>query len=111
MAIVDERPRGCAAEPVGTASDKDARHQFFLLAVLDGPKRWSDQLRPDHDLDGLTLVHGTVAVRNAVEPNRAVEDAAGLDAPLEHVRQQLLDVGAHRRGTAADDDVLVKERL
>src|SRR3954453_24017116 len=105
MAIVNERPRGCAAEPVGTASDKDARHQFSPYRSSGGPKRWSDQLRPDHDLDGLTLIHGSVAVRNAVEPNRAVEDAAGLNAPLEHVRQQLLDVGAHGRGTAADDNV------
>ena len=39
-----------------------------------------------------------------------VEDAAGVDAAFEHVRQQLLDVGAGRRGAAADGDV-VEERL
>jgi hypothetical protein len=52
----------------------------------------------DLELEDLALVHRAVAVRHIVERTAAVEDAAGLDPPLEHVGQQPLDVGAYRCG-------------
>src|SRR5205823_6288507 len=56
------------------------------------------------------LVHQPVALGYLAEGAGSVEDASRLDATLEHVREQLLDVGARRRGAAADRDVVV-ERL
>src|SRR5581483_3756283 len=64
----------------------------------------------DEELDRLALVHRAVAVRHVLERAGAVEDAAGLDPPLEDVRQELLDVGAGRGGAAGDRDVVVEGR-
>src|SRR3954447_3532847 len=64
-----------------------------------------------HHLDRLAVVHGAVALGNALKIDRAVEDPTRLNAAFEDVWQQFLDIGAHRRGTAADDDVLVEKRL
>src|SRR5215218_3871561 len=59
----------------------------------------------DQDLDRLALVHRPVAVGHPADVRDPVEDAAGLDPSVEDVREQLLDVGAQRRGPAADGDV------
>src|SRR5204862_257478 len=64
----------------------------------------------DLELEDFALVHQPVALGHLVERAGSVEDAARLDASFEHVREQLLDVGAHRRRAAADRDVVV-ERL
>src|SRR5205823_10572430 len=65
----------------------------------------------DHDLECLAFVHRAVAVGDLVEADDPVEDAARIDAAFEDIRQQLLDVGAHRRGAAAHADVVVEGRL
>jgi hypothetical protein len=45
------------------------------------------------------------SVRDAVQADAAVEHAAGVDAALKHVRQQLVEIRADRRRAAADRDV------
>src|SRR5439155_11756513 len=60
----------------------------------------------DQELDRLAVVHGPIAVRDFVERAGAVEDEARLDLAFEDVGQQLFDVGADRRGAAAQGDVL-----
>src|SRR5215210_279115 len=65
---------------------------------------------PHHYLDRLAIVHRPVAVGHPVEAHDTVEDAAGLDPALQHVRQELLYVGAHRRGPAAHGDVAEERR-
>src|SRR5213592_1526448 len=60
----------------------------------------------DHHLDRLSIGHGSIAVRHPIELDGAVEDATGLDRPVEDVRQELVHVGADRRGTACDPDVV-----
>ena len=52
------------------------------------------RLELDEHLERLALVHRPVAVGHVVERADAIEDAAGLDLPLENVRQQFLDVRA-----------------
>ena len=55
--------------------------------------------RLHHHLDRFTFVHGTIAVRHAVETDDAIEHAAGLDTAGKHVRQEfgpelvVLDIG------------------
>jgi Zinc-binding dehydrogenase len=101
-----------AREPVGRALlslDATARDLQFRLApfVLLGGTAWS---RRDHHLDRLAVGHRAVAVRDAVEADGPVQHLAGVDQALEDVGQQLLDVVADRRGTAADDRIaLAKE--
>src|SRR3954464_6223016 len=65
----------------------------------------------DHHFNGLAAVHRAIAFGHTIETDHAVEDPSGLDAACEDIGQQLLDVGAHGCGSAADDDVLVEERL
>src|SRR5213593_2669321 len=64
----------------------------------------------DHDLDRLPLVHRPVPVRDLVEADDAVEDAAWFDPAVEDVREKLLDVGACRSRPAADGDVAEERR-
>ena len=40
--------------------------------------------------------HRAVTIGDAVEVRHPIEHAARLNAPVEHVGQQLFDVGAHR---------------
>ena len=63
-------------------------------------------LELDLEFEDFALVHRPVAVRHLVERTDAVEDAAGLDASLKHVGQQLLDVRAYGCGAAANACVL-----
>jgi hypothetical protein len=44
------------------------------------------------------------------EAHGAVEDPAGLNPAIEHVGQELLDVSADRRGSAAHGNVVVERR-
>jgi len=64
-----------------------------------------------HDFDGPALVHSLVTVGDLVETDNSVEDAAGLDLALKHVRQQLLDICADRSGPAANTDIVVEHLL
>src|SRR5689334_11272302 len=66
--------------------------------------------RRDHHLDRLTLHHGAISIRDRLEIDDTIEHAAGLNATLENVGKQLLDVRTHRSRTAADGNVC-KERL
>jgi hypothetical protein len=63
-------------------------------------------LERDLELQDFAVVHGAVAVRDVLDRAGAVEDTTRLDPPFEHVRQQLLDVGPHRRRAAAHRGVL-----
>jgi hypothetical protein len=65
-----------------------------LLPRSSPARRWSSRSSSDlhHDLDRFAVVHRPVAVGHLVEADHLVEDAAGLDAALQDVRQ-LLDVG------------------
>jgi hypothetical protein len=63
----------------------------------------------DHHFDGRAVVHRAIAIGHAIETDCVVENSAGLDAAFKDIRQQFLDVGAHRRRAAADDDVLAEE--
>src|SRR5438093_8929829 len=60
----------------------------------------------DQHLERLALVHRSIAVRHLVERPDAVEYAAGLDPPVEDVREQLLDVRPHWRGATTNARVL-----
>ena len=66
--------------------------------------------RLDHHLERLSIGHGAIAVRGAVEVDGVVEDATRLDLSVEDVRQELVDVGADRCRTAADRDVSEERR-
>src|SRR5436190_17551 len=63
-------------------------------------------LECDLELQDLALVHRAVAVGDVLDRAGAVEDTTRLDPPFEHVRKQLLDVGAHGRWAAAHRRVL-----
>src|SRR3954447_12126190 len=63
----------------------------------------------DEDLERLAGVHRLVAGGDVVQADGAVEHAAGLDAALEHVGQQFLDVGALGTGAAGEGDVAAEE--
>src|SRR3954469_12889911 len=63
----------------------------------------------DEDLERLAGVHRLVPGGDVVQPDGAVEDPAGLDAALEHVGQQVLDVGPLRAGAAGEGDVAAEE--
>src|SRR5690349_4492450 len=65
----------------------------------------------DHHLDRLPIGHRPVATGHAVEVHDSIEDAAGLNRPIEDVRQELVDVSANRRGTARDREVAEEGRL
>src|SRR3954465_7118906 len=65
----------------------------------------------NHHLDRLAAVHFPIALGNTLKIDGAVEDATGLNAAFKDIWQQFLDIGAHRGGTAADDDVLIEEWL
>ena len=67
--------------------------------------------RLDHHLDGFARFHRTVTVGHAVETNRAVEHATRLDAAVEHIGLQFLDLDAHRCRATSDSDVAVEHRF
>src|SRR4249919_2345913 len=60
----------------------------------------------DLELQDFAVVHRAIAVRHVLDRAGAVEDTTWLDPTVEDVRQQLLDVRAHGRGTAGDGSVL-----
>ena len=64
-----------------------------------------------HDLDRFVLVHGSIAIRAPVEPDRPVEDAARFDPALKYVGEQFGDACPHRGRTVAHADVAVEHRL
>src|SRR3712207_1623519 len=100
--------RDCRTRP--PLNSADATTAAIVPAATSSPSstipRPTPGSGPDQDLDRLAVGHRPVAVGHAVEADGAVEDAARLDRAGEDVGQQLLDVGAHRRGAAADLDVL-----
>src|SRR3954454_13740333 len=59
-------------------------------------------LRLHHHFDGFTFVHCAVAIRHLIQTDHAIKDAAGLNFSIEHVGQELVDVGANWRRAAAD---------
>src|SRR5436190_22953539 len=65
---------------------------------------------PDHHLERLALIHRPVAGGCLVEWNGPVEDAAGLDSPLEDIGQELLHVGPDGCRPAAHAEVRVERR-
>ena len=71
--------------------------------VKDNPKRTPRLLLLgfDHHLQRLALVHGAVAAGNALEIDRAVEDATGLNSSFHHVREKLVHIGPHWAGPPA----------
>src|SRR5207253_3973890 len=65
----------------------------------------------DHDLDRLAFLHRAITLGHLVDAHDPVEDPTGLDPAFEDVRQELLDVRAHRSGAAAHADVVVERGL
>src|SRR6476660_7975052 len=65
----------------------------------------------DHDLDGFTIVHRTVAVGYAVDIRGAVEHEPRLDSAFQYVGHELVHVRTNGRRTAGDCDVGVERRL
>jgi hypothetical protein len=64
----------------------------------------------DEHLERLAGVHEAVPLGDVGQGNGSIEDSARLDAPLEHVRQGGLDVGAYGRGTTGQGGVLAEQR-
>jgi hypothetical protein len=72
----------------------------------------------DHYPDRPALVHRPVALRDVLDADRAVEDAARLDPALQDVREGRFDGGASRLGdanpadrTARPDNAKVSSRM
>lgn len=65
----------------------------------------------DHHFDGFTRVHGAVPIGDTVDVRNPIEHETWLDAPLEHVWQQVRHVGANRRWTAGYRNVGVERWL
>src|SRR3954470_4115898 len=103
------RPMPLAA-PVTRATLPVKRSGLAMITLLSDPVVLRPS-RPHQDLQRLAIVHGAVAVGYAVEIDRAVEHAARVDAAVHDVRQQFVNVRAHRRRAACDDDVAVKHGL
>src|SRR5262245_31053668 len=61
-----------------------------------------------HHLDFFPVVHRPVTVRNSLETDRTIENAAGLDIALKNIRQKLLDISPHWCNPAAHHDIVVK---
>src|SRR5206468_677749 len=92
--------------PVNQSLGPLAVSSEFLVICIALPPIW---LGVDHHLERLSIGHRAITVRDAIEVDGAVQDLARLDPAFEDVRQELLDIGAGRRRSAADLDV-AKER-
>src|SRR2546428_12225422 len=64
----------------------------------------------DQDFDSFSFVQRPVAVSPLVEAHDPIEDSTRFDLAFEDVRQQLLDVRAGWRGSAAHGDVVIECR-
>src|SRR5213076_2424722 len=98
---------GSTGALTGYAGGLDRKRALLELEGALLRRRAPGQLSElDQELDRLAVVHGPIAVRDFVERAGAVEDEARVDLAFEDVGQQLFDVGADRRGPAAQGDVL-----
>jgi len=68
--------------------DAVARVDHSAVCVVGLPSKG------DLELQHLALVHQPISIRHLLERPGAVEDAPRVDPPVEHVREQLLDIGA-----------------
>src|SRR5919106_6753877 len=75
-----------------------------LLISISSP--WGPWSWPDHDLDRFAVVHRPVAVGYFVETDDTVEHAAWLDASVDDVREQFLDVRPRGSQPATDRHVM-----
>src|SRR5271156_4820822 len=66
--------------------------------------------RPHHHFKRLAIVHVAVTSGNTVEVHDGIEDASGMDASFQNIRQQLRDIGPHWRRSTAHRDVVVEGR-
>src|SRR3954453_14396323 len=63
----------------------------------------------DEDFEALAVVHVLVTGRHTVDVGGGVENLSGLDAAVEDVGHELLDVGTHRGGPTGESDVRPEE--
>jgi hypothetical protein len=63
----------------------------------------------DEDFEALAVLHVLVAGRDTVDVGRGVENFAGLDAAVEDVGHELLDVRTHRGRPTGESDVRPEE--
>src|SRR5207249_1823871 len=92
--------------PPNANTTQTVRSKGFVV-ISQPPKYFSfASSELNHDLDRFAVVHRAIAIGHAVEIRHAVEHATGLDSALHHIRHQLLDICAHRSGSARDRDVL-----
>src|SRR2546423_469039 len=106
------RPRGrCSIDGSYPNAATRADVSMFMSLVIaakpgrPGALRYADRSGTDEDFERFPVGHGPVAVRHLLEADGAVEHAAGLERAVEHVGQELLDVGAGRRDAPGEGDV------